>query len=156
MKTYLIELFKYNDWAFRRLLAPVRELPEPDEAVKLFSHLITSHHKWYNRVTNETDDKSLNWFGPVFQLDQLESAWGECLNKWVTLLNSIPESDLDKEIVFIRPFDSKRMIVGLRDIILQLNYHSIHHRAQISRIIREQGIVPPQTDYIFTVMKEID
>jgi uncharacterized damage-inducible protein DinB len=154
MKPYLIDFFNYNDWAFRRLLTPVMELPEPDEAVKLFSHLITSHHKWYNRVTNETDDNSLNWFGPVFQLDQLESGWGECLNKWVTFINRIPESDLDNEIVFNRPSDGKSMIVCLQDIILQLNYHSIHHRAQISRIIRQQGLTPPPTDYIFTVLKE--
>jgi len=154
MKPYLIDFFNYNDWAFRKLLVPVMELPEPDEAVKLFSHLITSHHKWYNRVTNEIDDKSLNWFGPEFQLDQLESAWKECLNKWVALLNRIPESDLDNEIVFKRPSDGKGMVVRLRDIILQLNYHSIHHRAQISRIIRQQGITPPPTDYIFSVLKE--
>jgi uncharacterized damage-inducible protein DinB len=38
----------------------------------------------------------------------------------------------------------------LIDIALQLNYHAIHHRAQIQVLIRQQGLEPDFIDYIGT------
>ena len=38
----------------------------------------------------------------------------------------------------------------LADIARQLNFHSIHHRAQIQMLIRAQGIEPDFVDYIGT------
>ncbi|MGZ3921946.1 MAG: DinB family protein [Bacteroidia bacterium] len=35
-----------------------------------------------------------------------------------------------------------------------MNYHSIHHRAQVNTLMSKQGIKPPATDYIFTVLQE--
>jgi len=62
---------------------------------------------------------------------------------------------LGADIIFTRPNDGKKMAVILRDLFLQLNYHSIHHRAQINSLISKQGIKPPATDYILTVLKEV-
>jgi len=45
--------------------------------------------------------------------------------------------------------------VPLKDIALQLNYHSIHHRAQIQTIIRQQGMEPDFVDYIGTKYKRL-
>ena len=154
MKQYLIDFFKYNDWANRKLLESIRQLPDKEEAAKLFSHLISSQNKWLNRITEESVDASLAWFGPVFPLEQLESLWRESVDKWLQFLEGSDDPGLESQIVFQRPSDGKKLAVIIRDIALQLNYHSIHHRAQISRIMREQGLTPPATDYIFTVLKE--
>ena len=43
----------------------------------------------------------------------------------------------------------------LIDIALQLNYHSIHHRAQMQMLIRQQGIEPDFIDYIGTKYKKV-
>ena len=40
--------------------------------------------------------------------------------------------------------------VKLLGISLHLNYHSIHHRAQMQVLIRQQGLEPDFIDYIGT------
>ena len=154
MKQYLIDFFKYNDWANRQLIEAVKKLPEPDESVKLISHLINSQDKWLNRIMKEIDDKTLAWYDTIYQLDQLTDQWLEHMAKWIRFLEDLPEPELAGDVVFERPSDGKKFSVKISDIALQLNYHSIHHRAQICRIIRQQGQTPPSTDYILTAIKE--
>jgi uncharacterized damage-inducible protein DinB len=153
MKQYILDLFRYTDYANKKLLEVIKQLPDNSEAVKLFSHLITAQNKWLNRITRETDDSKLTWSGPVFPIEDLEEKWNESVERWLELIEE--ESDLDKNIIFSRPADGKKMQVRLIDIALQLNYHAIHHRAQINTLISKQGLVPPPTDYILTVLKEV-
>jgi uncharacterized damage-inducible protein DinB len=53
-------------------------------------------------------------------------------------------------------FDGAVYTGALKDIALQLNYHSIHHRAQIQAMIRKQGFEPEFVDYIGTVYRKIE
>jgi len=154
MKRYLIDFFKFNDWANRKLLDTIKNIPDKEEPVKLFGHIVTAQYRWLNRITKEHDDSTQSWSGSVIPLDQLEAAWSDSLGKLISILENSSDSDLENQIVFRRPSDSKDMVVKMRDIMFQLNYHSIGHRAQINRIIRLQGVTPPATDYIFTVLKE--
>jgi uncharacterized damage-inducible protein DinB len=155
MKQYLIDFFKYNDWANKRLLKSIKQLPEKDESIKLFSHFIYSLQKWMNRITNEKDDTAFSWMGPEFPLEQLESIWTENVNVWIKYLEKIDDSELEIDIIFQPTDRNRKYSAKIRDVSLQLNYHCIHHRAQILRIIRQQGQTPPSTDYILTVLKEL-
>jgi uncharacterized damage-inducible protein DinB len=51
--------------------------------------------------------------------------------------------------------DNTRWAATPKDIALQLNYHSIHHRAQIQSILRRQGVEPDFVDYIGTKYRKI-
>lgn len=154
MKQHLLNLFNYNDWANRQLLNSIKQLQHKEEAARLFSHLITSQNKWMNRFTKEADDNTIAWFGDVFPVDQLEDKWKESLRKWITLIESNDSKFLETDIKFYAKIKDKNLKVALRDLMLQLNYHSMHHRAQINTIIRQQGMTPPPTDYILTVFRE--
>ena len=156
MNQYLIEYTDYNDWANRKLLQTVLLLPDKTEALRLFSHLISSQDKWYNRVTGKENDGDLKWYGDVFSEHEIEKRWKESYKKWFLLLASTTEERLEDYVYFLRQADGKRMKVKLRDIIFQLNCHSIHHRAQINKIISAQGLPVPVTDYIFTAILEAE
>lgn len=153
MKEHLLELFRYTDWANKRLLTSIHQLPDKEEAVKLFSHLITAQDKWMNRITKEESDTNHAWFGPAFPLEQLDVRWSESINKWIRLIENSSEGDLDEDLIFHRTDNGSKMRAKLKEVALQLNYHSIHHRAQTQRVMREQGLTPPVTDYIHTVLK---
>jgi uncharacterized damage-inducible protein DinB len=155
MKQYLVDFFHYNDWANRRLLEAIQQVSEKDETVKLFSHLISAQNKWLNRVTNEQPDSTNGWFGTPLTLDQLESQWNKSVTHWLELLESKNETDLEALVIFSRPSDGKKLSVKLRDLVLQINYHSINHRGQILRLLREQGVKAPATDYILTAFNEV-
>jgi uncharacterized damage-inducible protein DinB len=155
MKQYLIDFFKYNDWANRRILESMKQMPDSGEAAQMFGHMAFSYLKWLNRITNEVPDSSLSWAASTPPLDKLESYWAEGVQKWLKFIENLPEQEFERQIEFVRPTDNKRMGVKLLHIALQINYHQIHHRAQIARMIRQQGLTPPPTDFIFTVFKEL-
>jgi len=155
MKQYLIDFFQYNKDANLKLLGAVRQLPEPEACIRLFSHFITTQRKWMNRVTKTEDDAMHAWFGEIFPPDSLEELWIASVQEWIDVIAQASEAQLETCIVFNRPSDSRPMGVTLQDIALQLNYHCIHHRAQVNTIIRQQGFTPPPTDYILTRLVEM-
>lgn len=154
LRQYLIDTFRYNDYANKLVLEKIKQLPDNTEAVRFFSHLINSQNKWLKRIEIYPQDPYMDWWEPVYELDELEAKWNESLQQCLDLLNKISEEELLKEKKFIG-FDGAHWEVPLKDIALQLNYHSIHHRAQIQTIIRKQGLEPDFVDYIGTKYKRL-
>ena len=154
MKAYLLDTFRYNDWANRQVLEKILTLAEPEEGVRLFSHLINSQDKWMARIDGDPNESQMLWFAPFFALDKLADEWERSLTRWLNFLEQLPDAELEREITY-RAADGRAYSSRLREIALQLNYHSIHHRAQISLLIRKQGIEPPFIDYIGVSRKRL-
>ena len=154
MKRYLIDTFKYNDKANKQVLARIKELPDKTEAIKFFGHLINSQNKWMQRILHNQNAPQMNWWEPVYEIEDLEKEWNKSLKVWLDFLESKNEEEVFEVMRFIG-FDGGDWEVILKDIALQLNYHSIHHRAQIQTIIRQQGLTPDFVDYIGTVYKKL-
>lgn len=154
MKQYLIDTFRFNDHANKKMLEKINQLPDKAEAVKFFSHLINSQNKWLRRIEVYPEDPKMDWWEPLYELEKLEEQWNKSLQAWIDFLESKTESELLEETKFIG-YDSAAWSVPLKDIALQLNYHSIHHRAQVQTIIRQQGLEPDFVDYIGTKYKRL-
>jgi len=152
MKEYLIDTFAFNDWANKKIIEKMKEMPEPGEVIRLVSHLINSMKKWMARIGNDPKQAEMSWFDPVYEYGELETKWNECLGLWMNYLESHSEEDIHNEIRFIG-FDGSTFSALPKDMALQLNYHSIHHRAQICTMIRLQGLEPPFIEYIGRVYK---
>lgn len=154
MKEYLLDTFRYNDWANRQVLEKIEALSEPEEAGRLFSHLINSQDKWMARIEGDANEANLMWFAPPYALDKLADEWQRSLTGWLNFLEQLSDAELEREIAY-RAADGKEYSSRLREIALQLNYHSIHHRAQISLLVRKQGIEPPFIDYIGVTRQQL-
>ena len=148
MKQYLLDTFRYNDWANRQIMAKISELPEPAGALRLLSHLVTSQEKWLARITYDPRETQMAWFETPFALAELETHWVASLQRWLAYLASLAEDELDTVIHYTATSDGNRYSSLIRDIALQLNYHSIQHRAQIMLLMRQQSIAPPFIEYI--------
>jgi uncharacterized damage-inducible protein DinB len=153
MKQYLIETFHYNNWANKQVLKLIGNLTQPAEATRFVSHLINSQNKWMARINGDENAPKMQWFSPIYPLEELERRWDESLAVWLTFLEQLPEEELERRIRFVAA-DGKSYSALIREIVLQLNYHSIHHRAQISLLLRQQGLEPPFIDYIGTVWQK--
>ena len=138
LKQYLIDTFLFNDRSNKMVLEKIKQLPDKTEAIRFFSHLINSQNKWLKRIQVYPQDPKMDWWEPIYSLEELESKWDESLQQWIDFLNGLSEDELYEEKKFIG-YDGAHWSVTLKDIALQLNYHSIHHRAQIQTIIRKQG-----------------
>ena len=154
LRQYLIDTFNYNDYANKLVLGKIKQLPDKTEAIRFFSHLINSQNKWLKRIELYPEAPKMDWWEPAYQLEELESKWSESLQHWINLLEMLSEDELYQEKKFVG-YDGSQWSAQLKDIALQLNYHSIHHRAQIQTIIRKQGLQPDFVDYIGTKYKRL-
>ena len=154
LNSFLIDNFNYNDATNKNLLTKIKLLNAPDEAIKLFSHLINCQYKWFARITNDLNANSMSWWEPIYQFGDLENEWTSSLNLWLDYISQKKEDELLNEVNFIG-FDNSTWAATPKDIALQLNYHSIHHRAQIQIMIRQQGIEPDFIDYIGTKYRKL-
>jgi uncharacterized damage-inducible protein DinB len=151
---YLLDTFQYNSDTNIKLLEKIRQLPQKEEAIKYFSHLINSQYKWMARIQQDPRAITMSWWDPVYPLDELEEEWHKSLSPWIEYINLRSEEELSAELSFTG-YDGARWAASAKDIALQLNYHSIHHRAQIQTIIRQQGLEPDFVDYIGTRYRRI-
>jgi len=155
LTNYLIDTFNYNDRTNKKLLDKINLINNKVECIKLFSHLINSQYKWMARIIQDPKAKEMNWWEPVYNFSELECEWTKSLQPWITYIDARTEEELSSEVTFIG-FDDGLWAATPKDIALQLNYHSIHHRAQIQTIIRQQGIVPDFVDYIGTKYRKLN
>lgn len=154
LRQYLIDTFFFNDHSNKMVLEKIKQLPDKKEAIRFFSHLINSQDKWLKRIQVYPEDPKMDWWEPVYPLEILETKWNESLQRWIKFLEAKTEEALLQENKFIG-YDGAHWSVPLKDIALQLNYHSIHHRAQIQTMIRQQGLEPDFVDYIATKYKRL-
>ena len=154
MKNYLNDTFKFNDAANKRLLGKIEQLDSKQESIKLFSHLINCQYKWMARVVHQEGYEKMDWWKPVYDLEKLEEEWGKSLGIWLRYIEAHTDEELSEEISFTG-FDNSQWAATPADIALQLNYHSIHHRAQIQTLIRQQGLEPDFVDYIGTKYRKL-
>jgi uncharacterized damage-inducible protein DinB len=154
MQHHLIDSFLFNDYANKKMLKKIIELPEKENCVKFFSHIINSQNKWMARILRQNHAPQMSWWDPVYPLEQLEKQWSESLQAWIDFLNNKTEEQIFSDVEFIG-YDGAKWKARLFDIALQLNYHSIHHRAQMQMLIRQQGIEPDFIDYIGTKYQKI-
>ncbi len=151
---YLIDTFLFNDKTNRQMIEKIKELSEQQSAIKLISHLANSQYKWMARIMQDPKAVEMDWWEPLYPLEQLETEWARSLEPWISYLNIKTDEEISKEITFIG-FDGGLYAATPKDIMLQLNYHSIHHRAQIQLIIRKQGLQPDFIDYIGTAYRKL-
>jgi uncharacterized damage-inducible protein DinB len=154
MKQYLLDSFLFNDTANKKMLSKIKSLPDKEHCIKYFSHLINSQYKWMARIVQNPKAPGMSWWEPVYPLEELEVEWDKSLAPWIDYINSKTEAELEEEVIFTG-FDGGRWAATPKDIALQLNYHSIHHRAQMQTIIREQNIEPDFIDYIGTKYRKL-
>ena len=154
MKQYLRDTFLFNDLTNKKLLEKIKQLPDNTESIKLFSHLVNSQYKWMSRLLHDPAAPAMSWWEPIYELDMLEQEWSKSLALWLNYVNKHSDEELSAEVTFVG-FDGANWAASPQDIALQLNYHSIHHRAQIQTIIRQQGLDPDFVDYIGTKYRKL-
>jgi uncharacterized damage-inducible protein DinB len=154
MQHHLIDSFVFNDYANKKMLNKISDLPRKEECVKFFCHIINSQNKWMARILRQNDAPQMSWWDPVYAFGQLEQKWNESLQAWINFLKNNTEEQIFSDVKFIG-YDGTEWKAPLVDIALQLNYHSIHHRAQMQMLIRQQGTEPDFIDYIGTKYQKI-
>ena len=139
----LLKLLEYNFWANDLFITRARSAdPIPDLIQKQLSHLLTAHQIWNARISGR---------------DHMRSVWENVDNEsWEGINIELyhESSDLIKslslgKIISYQNLHGNSNRNTLEDILYQLLLHSSHHRAQIAMLMRQNDVLPPESDYIF-------
>jgi len=151
LKEFFLKQLAYNDAMNLTMLLKLKELEHPPlETQKLLSHITMVQMLWLNRLYgNNKISKSML---EVMSFPELEDRLRENHLAWLKFLDETDEEGLNKVYSYTNikgeAFDNP-----LYDILFHVINHSTHHRAQISKILRQHDIAPPVMDYIAYVRK---
>lgn len=154
MRQHLLELFAFNERTNLALLPKIARLSDRSECVRLFGHLVRCQEKWPARIRRDPGAPQLDWWKPEIPFERLDPEWRACVRIWTEYLADKSDEQLATETRFTG-FDGATWAATPQDIALQLNFHSIHHRAQIQYLLRCEGIDPDFVDYIGTKYRRI-
>jgi uncharacterized damage-inducible protein DinB len=146
MKSYFIKLLAFNQWANKRVIDFVNESNlKEGEIIKLISHILNAEHVWHVRVTGNKELERDLW--SVFQIEELWHQVDDISLLWKNYLEALDEKDFYKEFSY-QTSKGEPFTNTFEDIFAHLINHATYHRGQIAKLIRQRGVVPPNTDYI--------
>lgn len=137
------DLFKYSHHVNQKLIAVLsgNRTKLSERTVQLINHLLNAHQIWNARISQEM-------VLGVWQLNAWEDLQGIDQKNYLKSLQILEEIDLE-QMVFYKNSSGSKFSDKAKDILFHIINHSTYHRAQIAILMREQGIEPINTDYIF-------
>jgi uncharacterized damage-inducible protein DinB len=135
--------FEYDLYANKRVLASLEGNIGhlPDDSLKLFSHVLAAHHIWLCRISGSPSQFQV-W--ERIAITEMEKVMQNNFSLTADILN---EAANWKEITYTNT-QGKSFTNSVPDILFHVLTHNHYHRGQIARNLRENGIEPPETNYI--------
>lgn len=152
MKEYFIRLYKYNHWANERYFTVLRKLDViPERIHLLLSHTIVAQKLWLSRIVGNPDFSLHIW--KTLPLEDLIKMADETTANWLNYLQSGDDKEFSRILSYIN-FQKIPYETMISDIIIHTANHATYHRAQYAILLRQNGIDPPNTDFI-TYSREV-
>src|SRR5690606_32834727 len=143
MKPFFAELFEYSHYMNQQLAEKfVSNQSIPAKAHKLFSHILCAHHIWNARINGQSAS-----FKVWEVLPPKELKFTDRTNFEVTSL--IIDTRSMEETVSYATSRGEKFSNTAGEILFHVVNHSTYHRAQIATAMKEAGLDPIVSDYIF-------
>lgn len=143
MTEKLIDLFEYTCYFNRKMIAVITHNMEKADPkiISLINHTLNAQQIWNSRISGESPFE-------VWQINPFES------------LNDINQQNFNRSIEIVEKFDFDQKVQyenskGIKfentvfEMLFQAINHSTYHRGQINSLLKQDGIDPVLTDYIF-------
>ncbi|PVV60941.1 DinB family protein [Chryseobacterium sp. HMWF035] len=143
MKEKLVDLFKYTYHFNKEMIKAIAEnLEKVDEkTISLMNHTLNAQQIWNSRILGENSFE-------VWQINPFEE------------LEDINQQNFNKSLEIVEKFDpdqkieyqnsrGKKFENTVFEMLFQAINHSTYHRGQINSLLKQSGITPILTDYIF-------
>jgi uncharacterized damage-inducible protein DinB len=141
---HLRELFRYNDWANRRMIVAVRE-SRLERCRQILAHLLTTESEYFDRLHGK-DSTGLD-FWPDLTVEECGDLARETAEKYERLLRRFDEEGLDL-LTRYRTSKGVPQENTFRESLTHVIIHSSIHRGNIMLKLREDGFEPPKIDHI--------
>jgi uncharacterized damage-inducible protein DinB len=149
VKRYLQRLFDHVAWADAQILQALQASgSKPEEAARLLAHVLAAERVWLMRLNGQDRSPTVLW--PDFSLEDGERLEQENRRGYRLLLEQAEERDLFRPVSY-RNSKGEHFETPIIDILTHVALHGSYHRGQISRLLRNAGYEPVNTDYIHFV-----
>ena len=152
MNDGLLDAFRHNAWATRRLLVFCRALPPTQleatvtgvygDPVATLWHLVAAEANYCFRLSDQRPD--WDWKGePPPSLDEITTRAEEMAARWEAFLTE--PFDAERALAYTWP-DGTPYGVPAGVVLAQALHHGNEHRGQINTVLTAIGLVPPDLD----------
>jgi uncharacterized damage-inducible protein DinB len=141
---HLRQLFAYNAWADRRVMAALAA-GESEKARRILAHSLVTAKEYFERLGGK--DSTGFDFWPELSLAECAELATEIEAAYENLLRDAEEKDLNLRAKYKTsagaPFEN-----DFRELLAHVLLHAATHRGNIILKLREEGFTPPKIDYI--------
>lgn len=143
MKEKLIDLFEYTYHFNQEMIKVISEnLEKVDEkTISLINHTLNAQQIWNSRVLGEASFE-------VWQMNSFENLQEINHQNFKKSIQIVESSDVDQRIEYQNSKGTK-FENSIFEMLFQAINHSTYHRGQINSLLKQNGIAPILTDYIF-------
>ncbi len=141
---HLRELFAYNDWANRRIVAALKSSPGV-KARKIFAHLLITEKEYYARLYGK--DSTGFDFWQDLSLEDCAYLAKENAENYERILKRFDDEGLG-QVAKYKTSEGVANQNTFRELLTHVLFHSSIHRGNIILKMREENYAPPKIDYI--------
>ncbi len=143
MKAFFKDIFEYLTHFNQKLINQLIENENilPERTIPLFSHSINAQQIWNARITGK---ETLN----VHQNHTLQECKRIDNDNYIETLKILSGHELDEEITYTNSKGTE-FKNSIQQIFFHISNHFSHHKGQVISDLRQRGIDPIATDYIF-------
>ncbi len=141
---HLRELYVYNDWANRRIVAALK-LNESDKSQKILAHLLVTETEYYERLHGK--DSTGFDFWQEFSIEDCGRLAKENAERFERLLKQFDDEGLGQTVSY-KTSEGVSHTNSFRELLTHVLFHSSIHRGNIILKMREENLAPPAIDYI--------
>lgn len=139
----LVDLFEYTHHYNQKIIKLVKDYtPKIDErTIALINHTINAQQIWNARILGEETFE-------VWQVNPLEDLEEINHQNFLTSIQIVQNFNLDNRIGYQNSKGTK-FENSVFEMLFHAINHSTYHRGQINSLLKQKGIEPLLTDYIF-------
>lgn len=143
MKEKLIDLFEYTYHYNKEMIKLISgNISKVDEKIiSLISHTLNAQQIWNSRILGEKNFE-------VWQINPFEDLNTINHQNFLKSIGIVKDSDLDQRIEY-RNSRGTKFENSIFEMLFHAINHSTYHRGQINSLLKQNGIEPILTDYIF-------
>ncbi|AZB17043.1 damage-inducible protein DinB [Chryseobacterium indologenes] len=143
MKEKLIDLFEYTHHFNAEMIKVISENRKliDDKTISLINHTLNAQQIWNARILGESTFE-------VWQINPLKSLQEIDHKNFLKSIDIISNLDLDKRIEYQNSRGTK-FENSIFEMLFHAVNHSTYHRGQINSLLKQNGLAPILTDYIF-------
>ncbi|WP_426474446.1 DinB family protein [Chryseobacterium balustinum] len=143
MKEKLIDLFEYTYHSNKEMIKIISENISKidDKTIGLINHTLNAQQIWNSRIVGEKTFE-------VWQINSFENLEEINYENFLRSIQIIENLDFEQKIEYQNSKGNK-FENSIFEMLFHTINHSTYHRGQINSLLKQNGIEPLLTDYIF-------